>query len=93
MKQTVITILLSLFFMTGRGQGHYRLEGTVGDSTLNTRLLLWQTMSDMHVVNQVVDTVDVIEGKLHSWKWHHKAGHELAGGQYRLSHAIGYTAQ
>ena len=64
MKQTVITILLSLFFMTGRGQGHYRLEGTVGDSTLNTRLLLWQTMSDMHVVNQVVDTVDVIEGKL-----------------------------
>lgn len=64
MKQTVITILFSLFFMTGRGQGHYRLEGTVGDSTLNTRLLLWQTMSDMHVVNQVVDTVDVIEGKL-----------------------------
>ena len=64
MKKTVITILLSLFFMTGRGQGHYRLEGTVGDSTLNTRLLLWQTMSDMHVVNQVVDTVDVIEGKL-----------------------------
>ena len=64
MKQTVITILLSLFFMTGGGQGHYRLEGTVGDSTLNTRLLLWQTMSDMHVVNQVVDTVDVIEGKL-----------------------------
>ena len=64
MKQTVITILLSLFFMTGRGQGHYRLEGTVGDSTLNTRLLLWQTMSNMHVVNQVVDTVDVIEGKL-----------------------------
>lgn len=64
MKLTVITILLSLFFMTGRGQGHYRLEGTVGDSTLNTRLLLWQTMSDMHVVNQVVDTVDVIEGKL-----------------------------
>ena len=57
-------MLLSLFFMTGRGQGHYRLEGTVGDSTLNTRLLLWQTMSDMHVVNQVVDTVDVIEGKL-----------------------------
>ena len=50
--------------MTGRGQVHYRLEGTVGDSTLNTRLLLWQTMSDMHVVNQVVDTVDVIEGKL-----------------------------
>ena len=64
MKLTVITILLSLFFMTGRGQGHYRLEGTVGDSTLNTRLLLWQTMSDMHIVNQVVDTVDVIEGKL-----------------------------
>ena len=64
MKLTVITILLSLFFMTGRGQVHYRLEGTVGDSTLNTRLLLWQTMSDMHVVNQVVDTVDVIEGKL-----------------------------
>ena len=31
---------------------------------MNTRLLLWQTMSDMHVVNQVVDTVDVIEGKL-----------------------------
>ena len=64
MKLTVITILLSLFFMTGMGQVHYRLEGTVGDSTLNTRLLLWQTMSDMHVVNQVVDTVDVIEGKL-----------------------------
>ncbi len=56
MKLTVITILLSLFFMTGREQVHYRLEGTVGDSTLNTRLLLWQTMSDMHVVNQVVDT-------------------------------------
>lgn len=64
MKQTIISILLTLCFLTGRGQIHYRLEGTVGDSTLNTRLLLWQRMTAMRVINEVIDTLDVKAGKL-----------------------------
>ena len=64
MKRTIITTLLALCIINTWGQIHYRLEGTVGDSTLNTRLLLWQRMTAMRVVNEVLDTVDVIGGKL-----------------------------
>ena len=64
LKRTIITTLLALCIINTWGQVHYRLEGTVGDSTLNTRLLLWQRMTAMRVVNEVLDTVDVIGGKL-----------------------------
>jgi len=74
MKQTIITTLLALFTITGQaqlleqkkteGQVHYRLEGTIGDASLNTRLLLTQSMSAMHMVNAPIDTIDVVEGKL-----------------------------
>ena len=63
-KRTVITTLLTLFIMSAWGQVHYRLKGTVGDSTLNTRLLLMQRMTAMRIINEAVDTVDVIAGKL-----------------------------
>ena len=39
-KKTIITILLALVAMAGQGQVHYRLEGTIGDSTLNAKMLL-----------------------------------------------------
>ena len=45
-KKTIITILFTLVAMAGQAQIHYRLEGTIGDSTLNTRLLLNQGMSE-----------------------------------------------
>ena len=44
-KSTIITLLFALVAMAGQAQIHYRLEGTIGDSTLNTRLLLNQGMS------------------------------------------------
>lgn len=37
-KKNIITILFTLVAMAGLAQIHYRLEGTIGDSTLNTRL-------------------------------------------------------
>ena len=64
LKRTIISILLAFSIVSTWGQAHYRLEGTVGDSTLNTRLLLWQRMTAMRVVNEVLDTVDVKGGKL-----------------------------
>ena len=63
-KKTIITALLTLLAMASEGQIHYRLEGTVGDSTMNTKLLLNQWMSDMRMVNAIIDTVEVVEGKL-----------------------------
>ena len=63
-KKTIITILLVLVAMTGQAQIHYRLEGTIGDSTLNTRLLLNQGMSAMKLVNAAIDTLEVVGGKL-----------------------------
>ena len=39
-KQTIITALLALVAMAGQGQIHYRLEGTIGDSTVNAKMLL-----------------------------------------------------
>ena len=45
-------------------QIHYRLEGTVGDSTMNTKLLLMHWMSAMRMVNAAIDTVEVVNGKL-----------------------------
>ena len=64
LKRTIISILLAFFIMSAWGQVRYRLEGTVGDSTMNTKLLLWQRMTAMRIINEVVDTVDVIKGKL-----------------------------
>ena len=39
-KQTINTILLALVAVAGQGQVHYRLEGTIGDSTLNAKMRL-----------------------------------------------------
>ena len=39
-KQTINTILLALVAVAGQGQVHYRLEGTIGDSTLTAKMLL-----------------------------------------------------
>ena len=62
------SFLISTFFIavaqTVAGQVHYTLKGTVGNSTMNTRLLLYQYSSAMHMVNAVVDTVEVVGGKL-----------------------------
>ncbi len=63
-KKTIITILLALVAVTGQAQIHYRLEGTIGDSTLNTRLLLNQGISAMKLVNATIDTLEVVGGKL-----------------------------
>lgn len=57
-------ILLALAATTGQAQVHYRIEGTIGDSTLNTRLLLYQEMSAMKMVNAAIDTLDVVNGRL-----------------------------
>ena len=48
-KKTIITALLTLIAMASEGQIHYRLEGTVGDSTMNTKLLLNQSVESMDV--------------------------------------------
>ena len=71
MRQYIFTILLVLIAMPGQAQQekteapiHYRLEGTVGDSTMNTRLLLIHWMSAMHMVNAPIDTLEVVNGKL-----------------------------
>ncbi len=63
-KHTIITSLLTLVALAGQAQVHYRLEGTVGDTTLNRKLLLWQSMSAMQMVNEVVDTIDIVGGKI-----------------------------
>ena len=70
-KQTIISCLrgfaipmLALVAMAGQGQIRYRLEGTIGDSTLNTRLLLNQGMSATKMVNATIDTLEVMNGKL-----------------------------
>lgn len=67
MKQTILTILLALVAVAGHSQQNqlrYRLEGTIGDSTLNTKLLLYQEISPMRMVNAVIDTVEVVRGKI-----------------------------
>ncbi len=63
-QRHITTILLALVTMVGQAQIHYRLEGTIGDSTLNTRLLLNQGMSAMKLVNATIDTLEVVNGKL-----------------------------
>ena len=63
-KKAIITALLALVAMAGKTQIHYRLEGTIGDSTMNTRLLLNQGMSAMKMVNATIDTLEVVNGKL-----------------------------
>ena len=40
LRRTIITLLLALVAVTGQAQVHYRLEGTIGDSTLNAKMLL-----------------------------------------------------
>ena len=39
-KKTIIIALLALVALTGQAQVHYRLEGTIGDSTVNAKMLL-----------------------------------------------------
>ena len=63
-KKTIVTILFVLVAVAGKGQVHYRLEGMVGDSTMNTRLLLTHWMSAMRMVNAAIDTVEVVKGKI-----------------------------
>ena len=63
-RQTILTILFAIVAVTAHGQVNYRLEGVVGDSTMNTRLLLMQYMSAMRMVNAPIDTVEVVNGKL-----------------------------
>ena len=66
-KQTIIIILLAFVAMLAQAQRNlvcYRLEGTIGDSTLNTKLLLYQEISPMRMVNAVIDTVEVVRGKI-----------------------------
>ena len=63
-KKNIITALLALVAMTGQSQVHYRLEGTVGDATLNTKMLLREHMTSMKMENEVIDTVEVVSGKL-----------------------------
>ena len=63
-KKTIITALLALVAMTGQSQVHYRLEGTLGDATLNTKMLLREHMTSMKMGNEIIDTVEVVAGKL-----------------------------
>ena len=63
-NRQIITILLVLVAVAVQAQIHYRLEGTIGDSTFNTRLLLNQGMSAMKLVNAAIDTLEVVGGKL-----------------------------
>ncbi len=39
-KKTIITLLFVLVAVAGQAQVHYRLEGTIGDSTLTAKMLL-----------------------------------------------------
>ena len=67
MNKTIITILLALVAVDGQAQQNqlrYRLEGTIGDSTLNTKLLLYQEISPMRMVKAIIDTVEVVRGKI-----------------------------
>ena len=64
MKKSVITALVALAVLAGQAQVHYRLEGTIGNASLNTKLLLNQSMSTMYMVNAPIDTIDVVNGKL-----------------------------
>ncbi len=63
-KKFIFTLLLFISAVSMHAQVHYRLEGTVGDSTMNTKLVLNQWMSDMRMVNAPLDTVEVVVGKL-----------------------------
>ena len=64
MKKQITTILLTLIAVAGQAQIHYRLEGTIGDSTLNTKLLLCQQMAATKMANAPIDTLEVVDGKL-----------------------------
>ena len=58
-KQTIITALLALIAMAGHGQIHYRLEGTIGDSTITGKAVV----QDMYVHSgEIIDTVNIIKG-------------------------------
>ena len=63
-KRIIITALLTVITIVGHSQIHYRLEGSIGDSTLHTRLLLYQFMSPMNLVNAAIDTIEVVGGKI-----------------------------
>ena len=58
-KKTIITILLALVAMAGQAQIHYRLEGTIGDSTITGKAVV----QDMYVHSgEIIDTVNIIKG-------------------------------
>ena len=58
-KSTIITLLFALVAMVGQGQIHYRLEGTIGDSTITGKAVV----QDMYVHSgEIIDTVNIIKG-------------------------------
>ena len=58
-KSTIITLLFALVAMVGQGQIHYRLEGTIGDSTITGKAVV----RDMYVHSgEIIDTVNIIKG-------------------------------
>lgn len=59
-----VKVLEEIKAKTGTAQIRYRLEGTIGDSTLNTRLLLCQQMAAMKMANAPIDTLEIVGGKL-----------------------------
>ena len=59
-----IVPLLALVALASQAQIHYRLEGTVGDASLNTKLLLYQNMSSMEMAFKAIDTLEVVNGQL-----------------------------
>jgi len=63
-RKAIIISILAIMCLAVQGQVHYRLEGTIGDSTLNTRLQLYQHMSPMEMINAAIDTLTVVGGKL-----------------------------
>ena len=63
-RKAIIISILAIMCLAVQGQVHYRLEGTIGDSTLNTKLQLYQHMSPMEMINAAIDTLTVVGGKL-----------------------------
>ena len=58
-KQTIITILLVLVAMTGLGQVHYRLEGSIGNSDISDRMEVRDNFN-----NVLIDSIHVVNGKI-----------------------------
>ena len=63
LKGFVIPVI-AFICSAGHAQVHYRLEGTVGDASLNTKLLLVQNISSMDLAFKAIDTLEVVNGQL-----------------------------